>query len=642
LHTTKEDIMRKLIIHSGIVVMFLLIAVGIDVSELSPQTEKQVSAFDRLKQLDSTIQVRWDRKAGIPTRLVGKLSERIDANASEIAMRFFRANGTIFGMADANKELSAIRMRTDQQGWSHVKLQQVFKSINVENSTLLVHINSNKEIRIVTGYYLPNIDIDTLARIRSADAIGTARQDLNPRKELARVPVAERVVYSYNGKPYLAWKTRLISVDPLGEFIYYVDAHTGQVIDKYNDLKFALDRKTYDANKGTTLPGTLRRSEGQGDIGDHALDSAHINAGIVYNYYLAQTPSRDSYDDAGATIVSSVHYDVNYNNAFWSPGLQQMVYGDGDGNQFIPLSLSLDVVAHELTHAVTDRESQLVYRVQSGALNESLSDIFGVLIDARNWMLGEDVYTPGTPGDALRYLDNPPLGNQPDHMDNYVVTASDNGGVHINSGIPNKAAYLMAAGGTHHGITVTAMGRQNLGKVFYLANTDYLQSNDDFLKARHATIDAAIELFGASDSKVNTVKSAWAAVGVGPFGVSLTPSEINVSRNGSQQLTAEVTLEGEPVAGATVTFASDNTGIATVSPGSSVTGADGKAVTSIGGLSSCASTQVTATANQGTNTAVSKLHVNVPTTSDVGLILLILLLFVLILRSAMKRGLRGS
>jgi len=461
---------------------------------------------------------------------------------------------------------------------------------------------------------------------------------LNPRKELTRVPVAVRVVYNHNGKTYLTWKTRLISADPLGEFIYYVDAHTGEVIDKYNDLKFALDRKTYDAANGTNLPGTLKRSEGQGDIGDATLDSAHNCAGTVYNYYMSQF-GRDSYDDAGATIVSSVHYDVKYNNAFWSPGLLQMVYGDGDGTQFAPLSLSLDVVAHELSHAVTDRESDLVYRVQSGALNESLSDIFGVLIDANDWMVGEDVYTPGTPGDALRYMDNPPLGNQPDHMDNYVVTASDNGGVHINSGIPNKAAYLMAAGGTHHGITVAAMGRQDMGKVFYAAQVDYLQSTDDFVKARHATIDAVSAVFQGDNAKLNTVKAAWDAVGVGPFGISLAPSEITISKNGSQQLTAEVTFEGNPVAGATVTFVSENTGVASVSPGSAVTGTDGRATTIIGGLSSCSSTQVTATANQGTNTAVAKLHVSVPTTSDVGLSLLILLLLVLMLRFAKKRNL---
>ena len=633
--------MRKLITHAGTIVMFLLLAVGINVSELSPQTGEQVSAFDRLKQLDPTIQVRWDKKAGIPTRLAGKLSERVDADAQEIAMRFFRANGTIFSMADANKELSAVRARTDRQGWSHVKLQQVFKSIKVENNTLLVHINSDKEIRIVTGYYLPNIDIDTAATVRSADAIGAARRDLNPRKELARPPTAERVIYYHNGKTYLAWKTRLMSADPIGEFIYYVDAHTGEIIDKYDDLKTALDRRTYDAATGTNLPGTLRRSEGQANIGDAALDSAHNHAGFVYNYYFIEH-NRDSYDDAGATIVSTVHYDVNYNNAFWSSGLEQMVYGDGDGTQFAPLSLSLDVVGHELSHAVTDRESQLVYRVQSGALNESLSDIFGVLIDDPDWMVGEDVYTPGTPGDALRYMDNPPLGNQPDHMDNYVVTSSDNGGVHINSGIPNKAAYLMAAGGTHHGITVTAMGRQDMGKVFYSAEVDYLQSTDDFVKARNATIDAATALFGAGDPKVNTVKAAWDAVGVGAFGISLTPSEISIAKNGSDQLTAEVTLEGVPVAGATVTFASANTSVATVSPGSGTTGTDGKASTTIGGLSSCASTQVTVTASDGANTAVSKLNVSVPTTSDVGLALLILLLVVLMLWSAKRRGVRAS
>ena len=113
---------------------------------------------------------------------------------------------------------------------------------------------------------------------------------------------------------------------PSASSFYYVDAHTGEMIDKYNDLKFTLDRTTYDAANGTNLPGTLKRSEGQPDIGDATLDAAHNNAGVVYNYY-KNTYNRDSYDDAGATIVSSVHYSTNYNNAFWSPDLEQMVYG---------------------------------------------------------------------------------------------------------------------------------------------------------------------------------------------------------------------------------------------------------------------------------------------------------------------------
>jgi bacillolysin len=633
--------MHKVISHAGTVAMFLLLAVGINVSAIAPQSEKQLSALDRLKQVDSTVQIRWDSNTGVPTRMAGKLSARIDADPQEIAMQFFRSNGTIFNMTDPNKELMTTSTRTDRQGWSHVKLQQLYKSIKVENHTLLVHINTNKETRIVTGYYLPQIDVDTTTTVSGAVAIEKARGDLNPTKSLIRTPMAERVIYRHNDTTYLAWKTRLISASPLGEFIYYVDARTGEIIFKYNDLKTALDRKTYDAATGTALPGTLKRSEGQADIGDAALDAAHNNAGTVYNYYMTQH-GRDSYDNAGATIVSTVHYDVNYNNAFWSSGTQQMVYGDGDGTQFAPLSLALDVVGHELSHAVTDRESQLVYQGQSGALNESLSDIFGVLMDDPDWMVGEDVYTPGTAGDALRYMDNPPLGNQPDHMNDYVVTTSDNGGVHTNSGIPNKAAYLMAAGGTHHGIIVTGMGRQSMGKVFYAAQVDYLQSTDDFMDARQATIDAVSAVFPGDVAKLNTVRAAWDAVGVGAFGISLTPSEINIAKNGSQQLTAEVSREGVPVSGVAVTFASANTSVATVSPASGTTGTDGKATTTIGGLSSCASTQITVTATDGTNTAVSKLNVSVPTTSDIGLALLIVLLVAVMLWSARKRSLSRS
>ena len=188
-------------------------------------------------------------------------------------------------------------------------------------------------------------------------------------------PHAELIIYQFNNQTYLAWKTVLASEQPLGEFVYYINASNGEIINTYNNLQHAMDRRTYDAGNGTSLPGSLRRSEGDGPTGDVILDGAHDNAGMVYQFYFNQY-GRDSYDDGGATIVSTVHYDNNYNNAFWSPLRQQMVYGDGDGSTFGPFSEALDVVAHELTHAVTERESDLVYQYQSGALNESLSDIF--------------------------------------------------------------------------------------------------------------------------------------------------------------------------------------------------------------------------------------------------------------------------
>ena len=278
--------------------------------------------------------------------------------------------------------------------------------------------------------------------------------------------------------------------------------------------------RTRDAATRTTLPGT--------DItdSDNAFTStttrsaidAHWGAEQVYDYYLG-THGRNSFDGNGAAINSSVRYSRSYNNAFWNG--TQMVYGEGDGSQFTPL-VELDICAHELTHAVTERTAGLVYNREPGALNESLSDIFAVMVDRDDWMIGDKSYTPGTAGDALRYMDTPTRGGQPDTYANRAYAGScsptssnDYCGVHTNSGIPNHAAYLMAAGGTKGGVTVASIGRSDAERVWYRALTTYFTSTTDFAGARAGTIQAAVDLFGAGSSKVAAVTNAWAAVGVG-------------------------------------------------------------------------------------------------------------------------------
>ncbi|HDR7449561.1 TPA: peptidase M4 family protein, partial [Bacillus toyonensis] len=200
------------------------------------------------------------------------------------------------------------------------------------------------------------------------------------------------------------------------------------------------------------------------------------------------------------------NFGTNYNNAFWNG--QQMVYGDGDGVQFAPLSGSLDVVAHELTHAVTDKSAELEYLNQSGALNESFSDVFGYFVDPANWDLGEAVTTPKVAGDALRSLSNPEKYGQPAHMNDYQylppTEEGDNGGVHINSGIPNKAAYL----------TINAIGKEKAEKVYYRALTTYLTPTSDFSKARAALLQSVADYDGVNSATYQAVQKAWNDVGV--------------------------------------------------------------------------------------------------------------------------------
>ena len=253
-------------------------------------------------------------------------------------------------------------------------------------------------------------------------------------------------------------------------------------------------RMTYNANHTYSLPGTLARSDAQPALGDHDVDNAHDFAGATYNYYW-NTHSRDSYDSQGATIISTAHYGRNYQNAFWNG--TQMVYGDN-----FPVN---DVVAHELTHAVTEKTANLEYRWQSGALNESISDIFGAMVDRDDWLMGEDLPSSALGGrEAIRDLSNPKRFGQPDNVSDWVKTCSDNQGVHTNSGIPNKAFYNIA----------TAIGKDKAERIFYRSLTTYLQSTSSLEDARASALQSAQDLYGSGGTEYNGVRDGFNAVGL--------------------------------------------------------------------------------------------------------------------------------
>jgi bacillolysin len=243
---------------------------------------------------------------------------------------------------------------------------------------------------------------------------------------------------------------------------------------------------------------------------------AHYDAGVTYDYY-KEVHNRLSYDGNNAAIKSSVHYGRNYNNAFWNGS--QMVYGDGDGQTFIPLFGGIDVVAHELTHAVTDYTADLIYQNESEEINEAMSDIFGTLVEyyANNnpdWEIGEDIYTPSIANDALRSMSAPAKYGDPDHYSNRHTGTQDNSGVHISSGSINKAVYLLSEGGTHYGVTVTGIGKEKISKIFYRSLTQYLTASSNFSHLRTAAVQVATDLYGATSQEVQSVNQAFNAVGV--------------------------------------------------------------------------------------------------------------------------------
>jgi Zn-dependent metalloprotease len=286
-------------------------------------------------------------------------------------------------------------------------------------------------------------------------------------------------------------------------------------------------RTVFDAQSTTSLPGTQVRDETGPGSADVAVNEAFNYSGDTYDFY-SKVFNRNSIDDHGLTLKSTVHYDHGYDNAFWNG--QQMIYGDGDGQYFQRFTICLDVIAHELTHGVTANEAQLQYSGQSGALNESISDVFGSLVkqwansqtaEQADWLIGNGLFTGAVqgPGRAIRsmaapgtaYDDPETIGTdpQPATMPNYVNTTQDNGGVHINSGIPNRAFYLAA----------TAIGGyawQKAGLIWYRVLNGSLSPSADFQTMAHATVTVAGSLFGQNSIERKAVVDAWSTVGVDP------------------------------------------------------------------------------------------------------------------------------
>ncbi|HEX2916208.1 MAG TPA: M4 family metallopeptidase [Chloroflexia bacterium] len=281
-------------------------------------------------------------------------------------------------------------------------------------------------------------------------------------------------------------------------------------------------RTVYDAKNTEDLPGTLVRSEGGPASSDVAVNEAYDGAGATYDFYMSAY-ERNSVDDRGMRLDSTVHYSTNYDNAFWNG--QQMVYGDGDGDLFNRFTISVDVIGHELTHGVTQFEAALNYSGQSGALNESMSDVFGSLVkqytlkqtaDKADWLIGQGLFTSKVKGVALRSMkapgtayDDPVLGKdpQPANMKDYVKTSSDNGGVHLNSGIPNHAFYLAA-------VAIGGYAWEKAGKIWYITLRDKLRSRATFHTCALATYQTAGELFGKGSAEQKAVHDAWNGVGV--------------------------------------------------------------------------------------------------------------------------------
>jgi bacillolysin len=511
---------------TGLVWMSVASPIAIAWGQSLPQ-----SALQRLRA-DSTrpVIVRAGPGDRTPSFVVGRVPAEAFTSASRPAARgwdFWTVYGEAFGVLAPREELAVRSLETDALGMTTLRYEQGYRGLPVFGRQIALHFRGGA-VTVINGEFSPGIDVSTAPSISGEHAARVAT-DAVPARVVGEAGQAELLIYiDDSDRAHLAWTILVPSNRPIGLWRVFVDAHGGEVVSAYNDLHTAKNRNTYTnsndpdcptyGSPSCVLPGTLVRTEGGPASGDSVVNAAHDHSGTVYDYYSTEF-GRDSYDGFGHAIRSTVHFGVNFNNAAWCPDAcaavfgstpdgEQMVYGDGDGTTFSPLAADIDVVAHELTHAVTESEAALIYEGQSGALNESYSDIFATMIDTGDWTVGEDSYTPGEPGDALRSLADPSAGGQPEHMSQFVHTAYDSGGIHINSGIPNHAAYLTSQGAGY------GIGRSATQDIYYRALTTYLTPTSDFLDNLNALLLSASDLFPGDATKTRAVARAHAAVGI--------------------------------------------------------------------------------------------------------------------------------
>ncbi len=440
-----------------------------------------------------------------PVRLKADPAEPAETRAR----RFLESHGAVFGVIDSSRMALLRPAEVDDLGIEHVRLGQTHMGIPVTGGELSVHLRgagvTAVNAKIVTGLE----GVATAAAVDAARAENSVREALRPEFDADQIVLIPPRLELFNrglledrpGPTRLAWHVEARA--PGLRELFWVDALDGSVLLHFSQLPHALDRKVFDAASASSLPGTLVRSEIDPATGDADVDAAFEFLGDTWEYFWTEH-GRDSYDDAGASLEASVDYcpsplSCPYANAFWNGS--QMVFGEG-------MPAADDITAHELTHAVIEHTADLFYYMQSGALSESYSDLFGELVDLANgagtdgpevrWLLGED-----RSSGASRNMMDPTEFGDPAWMGDWRFVCEDpgedGGGVHSNSGVPNHAFALAVDGGVYGGVTIVGIGPAKAGRIQYRALAHYLLSASSFLDNALAVRQACQDLVGTAD-----------------------------------------------------------------------------------------------------------------------------------------------
>jgi Zn-dependent metalloprotease len=549
--------------------------------------------FSIIKYEKNGLLMMAESKTGLGQLIADGNKENID----QAAHRYLKTIEKAMRIANTDTEFENMKIWTDDINQTHIKMQQYYKGVKVYGGQIILHAKNN-EIYLFNGTYFPTPSVEDVAPFISAnDAANIALENVSELTNLSEpnsfgldqleyeIAVSELVVHHNDrdmNSEKLAWH---ITLRPnfLERWEYFVDAKTSTIIDSYSSTctdgpatANATDLNGVSRNINTYLAGgtyymmdasKAMFNAGQSTIPDNpvgaiiTLDanntfndnityvsssnnqwneassvSAHYNGSITYDYYL-NTHGRNSINGSGGTIISIVNVadedGQSLANAYWNG--QAMFYGNG-GGVFLPLAGGLDVAAHEMTHGVVQNTANLEYKNEPGAINESMADIAGAMVDRSNWQIGEDIIPPNSPyfqSGALRDLADPHNGGtslndngyQPSHMNEKYTGSNDHGGVHINSGIINHAYYLLAQ----------SVNKDKAEKIFYRALANYMTKTSQFIDCRLAFEQAAKDIYGNGSAENIAVSDAFYAVGIGDQGPggggggSAPPGEIEVN-----------------------------------------------------------------------------------------------------------------
>lgn len=604
-------------------------------------TAQTVSGNEAKRYHPDAVEVRLDNRSSAPASIMFDESSFISASSGPDALLSILGGGQ-------NDALRLVRTDRDELGMSHQRYQQLYRQVPVVTGEYLLH---EKQGRIVSanGLFYTNLQLNTQPRLSEEEALTSAMNAVGGKKYLWQASMKEQEIlyghahdgsapegklvilpslgHSKEQQTALCWKFDIYSLEPHERWNVYVNAENGKIefrenricnitvngsaVTKYSgtqtlqtdsiapgsyrlrDYSRGGGVETWDLNNGTSYAGAVDFTDTDNlwnttTNQDNAAYDAHWGTQKTYDYFLG-VHGRNSYNNAGAVLKSYIHYSSGYNNAFWNGSV--MTYGDGDGNTFSPLT-EMDIVAHELTHGVTEYSSSLIYSYQSGALNESFSDIFGVTVDffARpgqaNWTMADQSYTPtGSSTDGIRYMNNPNLAGNPDtYLGAYWYTGTgDNGGVHYNSGVQNFWYYLLCVGGSGtndngFAYNVSAIGMNKARMIAYRNNSFYLTSGSQYADAAFYSLKSANDLYGPCSPEALAVKNAWDAVGV--YGLTLN-------------INATASVSGTPCAGGAIQLnATGGTSYSWTGPGGYTSNLQNPIITNAG------------TANNGTYTCV--------------------------------------